>query len=256
MFFFLLSALLAAAASRAESRYSRRGSKSAYALAIALSLAALLGRFWGRQEWFVADFFEGILLSIVILGAAWAVTETRFSAGIDAAFFATLSLLLGVIAVARAVPAGARPADGISAHTFFMFLSLAAFSLSFLFSILFLAQDFLLKRKKAQGFFSRLPPLELTARLNFSFLTVGTASLFAGVLGGLLYRRAALSGFFVLEPTPAMSFLALALYAGVLMLRRGPLERGRNAAWVTVASYPFLLAVFLAVHPAGAGGGA
>lgn len=255
MFSFLLCVFSSAAATRKESRYSRGLALFFYALGTAAAAAILAIRFFARDAWFVSDFHEGVLLSIVLSGLICLLLELRASSRLDPAFPACLALLLGAAAFFKASdPVPDLPRE-LSPHTFFMFLALAAFSLSFLFAALFLVQDHLIKRKLVGRAPFELPPLEFTGRLNFAFLTVGTASLFAGVGSGVAYFEKAAGGPGLLQPTAVLSLIMLALYAAILMLRIGPLERSRRAAIVSVISYGLLLATFLAAHSAFGGAG-
>ncbi len=255
LFLFLLSSLLAVAATRAESRYSLFWSRQAYRMGLALALAIFLGRFLRADRGPADGFFEGVLLSTALLGLIYAMMPLFFKIELEAGFFSGVSFVLGLVAVFKAdFSPAARPFEGdLTSHAAFMFLALAAFSLSFIFSLLFLIEDYLLKRKRIDLFFFRLPPLELISRLNFSFLTVGTASLLGGVLAGIYDLRRFDTGSVSLPaPTLALSVLTLALYGAVLFIRIGPLERRRGTAYVSIASYTCLLVTFLAAH-AGAG---
>ncbi len=253
MFLFALSGFLGAASARAESRYSLFWSRQAYRAAAAVAVGITAARLLGGGGSPRVGFFDGMLFSIALLGILYFMFAFLFKLEAGASFFAGVSFVLGLVAVFKAdgAPASGHPlAGGIAGHAFFMFLSLAAFSLSFIFSLLFLVQDHFLKRKRIERvFFLQLPPLELTSRLNFSFLTVGTASLLGGVLAGI-FRSARLGGppGFSVGPTLVLSVFTLLLYGAVLLIRLGPRERSRSAALVSIASYTLLLLTFLAAH--------
>ena len=136
----------------------------------------------------------------------------------------------------------------VTGHVVLIFAAFAAFSVSFFFSLLFLAEHHFLKTKKLGRMFFRLPPLELTAKLNFLFLTIGILSMLAGVLLGAFLKRAETGTSMFSEATTWFSFLMLGLYAVILLVRIGPLERSRGVAYMTVISYGTLLWMFSAAH--------
>jgi ABC-type uncharacterized transport system permease subunit len=255
LFLFLLSSLASAAATRTESRFSRSAAKAAYAAGAALVGAALVAHLGARGTWMIGTFFEGILLSIAVLGLLFAAAAFRTAAPLGTEFLAPISLFLGALAFVKSGGGAAPGADaapqGLGLHIFFMFLGVGAFSISFLFSVLFLAQDYFIRTKRIGRLFFELPPLELTGRLNFSFLTVGTAAWAAGVASGVAAWRLLEAGAALLvEPTVLFTVAMLGLYVAILWLRSGPLERSRRAAVVSVVSYSLLMALVFAAHAA------
>lgn len=228
-------------------------------MAVGTAGALLFLRFHQRGAWIVSDFLEGVLLSIVILGMIYCFVEVRFAAGIDPAFFSMVCLFLGLLGFVKSLSDNTlRPIapEGLSGHTFFVFLALSAFSLSFVFSILFLTQDYCVKTKLMSKAMGHLPPLELTGRLNFTFFTVGTAALSVGVLSGILYFRSMkIASAMMLEPTVILTLALLVLYGIILALRVGPLERSRRAAVVSIVAYSLLLVAFSATHTLAGGSG-
>ena len=251
MFLFLLSVLCSAAATRSESRYSLLIAKISYMFATGVIGFILVSRLSIRQTLFISDFFEGILLVILVLGIIYTVFELRTSSAIDPLFLSSICWVLGAVGFFKSgQQISTEPVPlFLSGHTFFMFLALSAFSVSFLFSVLFIAQDYFIKGKRIRGLYFRLPPLELTGRLNFFFMTIGTAALYAGVISGFVtFRTLETKAAWLLEPTVFLSFVLLVLYAIVLALKAGPLERSRRTAFVSIISYSLLLATFFVAH--------
>lgn len=255
LFFYLISVLLAAAATRAESRFSLFWSRQTYCAGLALTAAVLASRFANPLRGSDGSFFEGMLLSAGLLGIIYFVMLVFFRLELEAGFFAAVSLVLGLVAefkVDFGLPV-ARPLEGnLSSHAVFMFLALAAFSLSFIFSLFYLIGDSLLKRKRIDSFVLKLPSLELISRLNFSFLTIGTASLLGGVIAGLIDLSMPGADQIKLPvSTIGLSALTLLLYGVVLFVRIGPLERRRSTAFVSIACYACMLVTVVAAHSGG-----
>jgi len=248
IFLFILSALLSVAAMRAESRYSSLGSKAAYFAAAVLCGAALVvAAFSGELA--KAGFFHGTLAAIALVAVVYAVLERRFASPFDPGVLSAVSIVLALIGAVKGGFNESAPSEA-SGHVLLMFLALAAFSLSFFFALAFLVQNFFLKTKKIGALFFRLPPLEHTARLNFLFLTLGAALMFAGAVSGVFLESGSVS---LAEPTVWLTLLAIAMYAVVTVARIGPLERSRGIACATVIYYALVVITFAVAH-AGFGG--
>lgn len=254
LFLYLLSILLALAQNRTELKLAGTASRISYQAGSAAALLVLAFAVHGSGRPWTWDFFSGILITLALLFAVYLASRIYGRFSLAPAAFAAVSLVLGAMALARSGPDAARaPIEGwaryTGSHVICMFIALAAFTLSFLFSAMFLAQDRLLKRKSAGPLFTALPPLELTSRLNFSFITVGTAALAMGVFGG----TAALSGTegfrgALSDPSILLSVLMLVLYVGLAVLRKGALERARTVSVVSMVFYLLLLFVYWGAH--------
>lgn len=261
LFFYLLGILLAFAENRTELKLAGPASRFSYLAGSGVALAVLIASVRRADGAWEPDFFDGTLISLVLLAAVYLIARFFGRISWAPAVFSLVSLFLGAMAVLRGEPdAAVRAANDwtryTSSHIVCMFIALTAFTLSFIFSALFLTQDRLLKRKSAAALMSALPPLELTSRLNFASITVGTAALAMGVFGGTAaLARVADAGEVLRDPSVILSMLMLALYTGLAALRRGALERARTVSVVSILFYVLLLFVFWGAH-AGAGGGA
>jgi len=254
----LLSALFGVYSTSKESRYSLRVSQFLYALSLVMIAAIFFQRLWVQQQWLITHFFDGILLSIMILAMGYLILAIRFSLQVSPVFISTVSFLLGLVAFffEPHVPADnlSGASFGLGFHTLFMFIALATFSASFIFSLLFLCQDFLIRKKKIGGWFNHLPPLELMTRLNISSLTLATGSLFAGVLVGLVqFKKLELAWGVLLEPAVLLSLTVLVVYLIILLVRIGFLEKGRRYAVVSVTAYLFLFLSLVTMRYGGGG---
>ncbi len=254
LFLYLLSLLLAVAGGRTELRYAHLASKISYALGAFMTAAVLTGRLRAQGSWQPAHFFDGVLLTLCILAVAYGAVRLFVRVRWASAILSAVSLALGVMALYRAggpagLGTGAALEGLLKGHVFCMFTALAAFTLSFIFSALFLIQDRMIKQRALAAHLSTLPPLELTARLNFAALTVGTAALAMGVAGGAkvmggLDRPADVFG----DPTVALSVLMLVLYVFLVWMRFGARGRSRTVASVSAAFYLLMLFVFWGAH--------
>lgn len=257
LFLYLLSLLLTVAGSRTDLKFAHLAALLSYAAGSLVTAAILASRISGSSGWHLTYFFDGVLLTLTLLALVYGITRIFVRMRLASAILSAVSLALGVMALVRARSvAEAQPAgviDGLlTGHIICMFTALAAFTLSFIFSILFLIQDRMIKQRAFGAHLSVLPSLELTARMNFAAVTVGTAALAMGVLGGTraLHKISHPLGAF-LDPTVILSVLMLALYGVLVGWRWGARSRSRTVAVISAAFYLLMLFVFWGAHASG-----
>ncbi|MEG0438079.1 cytochrome c biogenesis protein CcsA [Solibacillus cecembensis] len=126
-------------------------------------------------------------------------------------------------------------------HISFAIVSYAAFSLSFVFSILYLILYRILKQKKLNHLWSRLPSLQQMSKwISYSNL-VGVPLLLISLILGLEWAYMTLEGLSVFDVKIISSFIVSVVYLVILLLHRNGKLVGVTFAWVQV--YLFLLVV-------------
>lgn len=126
-------------------------------------------------------------------------------------------------------------------HISFAIISYAAFSLSFVFSVLYLILYNLLKKKKYTKLWSRLPDLHQTSRWMFYSILVGVPIIFISLILGLEWASLKLEGLSILDIKIIGSFVITVLYLIILVLHHTGKLIGLNFAWAQI--YTFLLVV-------------
>ncbi|MCI0183209.1 MAG: cytochrome c biogenesis protein CcsA [Acidibacillus sp.] len=138
--------------------------------------------------------------------------------------------------------------DLLLLHIGVALLSYIAFTLSFMFSLLYVLEDSALRLKRFQsGSFRRLPPLERLDVYAYRSAVIGLPLLLLGmILGALWYFL--LSGHVVLfDPKPIGAFFLVLLYGFYAYARSGGWITGRIAAWVNLSCFFVVLINFLVV---------
>jgi ABC-type uncharacterized transport system permease subunit len=128
-------------------------------------------------------------------------------------------------------------------HVFVNVGGLALFGLAFASATLYLIQERLLKRKRVEGLFQRLPPLDALDRAEHKFLLGGFPLLTLGILTGTLWASKVESTADILRT--GFGYAAWLLIASVLVLRAAAGWRGRRAAYGTIAGFGFAMLVLL-----------
>jgi len=139
----------------------------------------------------------------------------------------------------------------ILVHSGLMGLALVALTGSFGAAILFLMQDHNVRNKRFGGVFGRLPSLELSSRIIFLSLTVGTMSLFGGAVVGMMhFQKLAYDWKLLGEPLVLLSSIMILVYFIIMSRGVGHLERGKRYAYVSIMAYVVLIFVLFTANQA------
>lgn len=129
-------------------------------------------------------------------------------------------------------------------HISFSILSYAAFSLSFVFSIVYLILYKLLKEKKHTKLWSRLPSLgQMSSWMTYSTL-IGVPIIFISLLLGLEWAFLTLEGFSIFDAKIIGSFIINMLYLIVLVLHHSGKLTGIKFAWAQIYTYLIVIINF------------
>lgn len=126
-------------------------------------------------------------------------------------------------------------------HISFAIVSYAAFTLSFVFSILYLILYRFLKQKKFNNLWSRLPSLQQTSSWMSNSMLFGVPLLLISLILGLEWGLLTLEGLSVFDTKIVGSFILAVIYLAILVLHRNGKLVGVPYAWIQV--YTFLLVV-------------
>jgi ABC-type uncharacterized transport system permease subunit len=166
---------------------------------------------------------------------------------LDAVGSVVAPLALATLLASRFAVQATAPSDSLQSallpfHITANLLGVALFTLASASALLFLVQEGRLKSKKLGGM-SRLPPLDALDRAEHRLLIAGFPLLTVGVVTGTLFlnRMHGESGADMART--AFGYGTWLLIALVLFLRQAAGWRGRRAAWGTLVSFGFIVAV-------------
>jgi HemX protein len=129
-------------------------------------------------------------------------------------------------------------------HITMAILSYGAFSLSFVFSLLYLIQYDLLKRKKWGKRLSRIADLTKLERLSYVLAVIGVPLLFTSLVLGLQWAFIKLPNMTWYDPKVISSFVMVCAYSIYLYLRVRKQLFGRSLALWNVTSFLTVLLNF------------
>jgi len=146
--------------------------------------------------------------------------------------------------------AAAVPARGVAfaLHVTLSILAYAAFGLSCVLSVIYLAQQRLLHKHKASGVLWRLPPLDLLDRMSQSSVLVGIISITVGTALGFVWVDRLTGEVWNYDPKYVITLLVLAAYIVYLRLARNPSWRGARASQVCIFNFAIVIFSFTVVN--------
>jgi ABC-type uncharacterized transport system permease subunit len=121
-------------------------------------------------------------------------------------------------------------------------LAYAAFSLSFVMSLIYLAQNRILRRRKPGPVIWQFPALEVLERMSRNSVIVGVCALAFGLTLGLIWNRRIHQAYLTGDLKEIISFVILLAYFSYLWLSRTAEWRGARAAFLCV--FNFLVVLF------------
>jgi HemX protein len=142
------------------------------------------------------------------------------------------------------------PARGVAFafHVTLSILAYAAFALSFVFSLVFLAEQRLLKSHKFGSLVWRLPPLELLEQMSRSSVLVGLISIAIGTVLGFVWVDRLHGQIWYYDPKYVITLVVLALYALYFQLARTAAWRGARASKLCIFNFVVVVMSFTVVN--------
>jgi ABC-type transport system involved in cytochrome c biogenesis permease subunit len=142
------------------------------------------------------------------------------------------------------------PARGpiFALHVTLSILAYSAFALSFVLSLIYLAENRLLRNRKLGEVVWRLPPLDLLERMSRSSVLVGLISIAVGTILGFIWVDRLTGQYWFYDPKYVVTLLVLALYAAYLQLSRTTTWRGARASRLCIFNFVVVILSFTVVN--------
>jgi len=198
------------------------------------------------------DLFGSMSLFAWLLGITYLGLEL-FHGERSVGAFVTLLLVVWLVLLHVLAPLEVPPPPPARGPLFAFHVTLntwayAAFALSFVLSMIYLAQDRVLHSRRLGTPFWRFPALDVLDRMARSSVYVGLAALSAGVVMGLIWQHR-LSGTYSLgDPKVIITIAILAAYGAYLKLSRSANWRGVRAARLCVCNFVVVLFSYTIVN--------
>src|ERR1700731_3031570 len=133
-------------------------------------------------------------------------------------------------------------------HVTLSILAYAAFALSFVLSVIFLAEERLLRSRKLTSVVWRLPSLELLERMSHSSVLVGVISIAIGMVLGFIWVDRLTGQYWFYDPKYVITLVVLFLYLLYFQLARSTAWRGARASKLCVFNFFVVVMSFTVVN--------
>ncbi|WP_313891704.1 cytochrome c biogenesis protein CcsA [Psychrobacillus sp.] len=199
----------------------------------------------------ILSLFEGIYFYAWLIIALSLILQLVFRLDLPAFFLNIIGFIFMTIhtfapnQMEQSAVGDALRSELLFIHITIALLAYAAFSLSFVFSTLYLILYRVLKKKKWTKQFSRLPSLQQAENGMTLSILVGVPLLFVSLVLGLEWAYVSLDIFTVFDFKIISSFILLILYIAILLIRKKSRFKGTNYAWIHIYAYLFVIINFL-----------
>jgi ABC-type transport system involved in cytochrome c biogenesis permease subunit len=219
---------------------------------IVLHYFSLLARSHGMHTVPYDDLFGSMSLFAWLLGVTYLGLET-FHRQRSVGAFVTLLLSIWIALLGWLAPGGMPappPARGplFAFHVTLNTWAYAAFALSFVLSLVYLAQDFVLRSHHPGAAFWRFPALNVLDRMTRSSVYVGLVALAVGVISGLVWEHRLTGAYDWGDPKVIVTLGIVAVYVLYLALSRSARWRGARAAVVCSLNFGAVLFSYTVVN--------
>lgn len=157
-----------------------------------------------------------------------------------------VSSVLGMLVPQPSSPVSAQTRGVLFAlHVTFAILAYAAFTFSFILSLLYLIQNRQLRLRRTGVLFARLPALEVIGRMNRTSVSIGLAVLVFALALGMVRAREFWGT--LADPKILWAVLTLVVYAWLLWMDRRGWE-GRRVAFLSILGFGLVLFSYTVVN--------
>ena len=132
-------------------------------------------------------------------------------------------------------------------HVIIIFIGDAFFAIAFLTSIMYLIQEYHIKKKRLGSFYTRLPSLATLDAINTFSLNCGFPLLSIGILIGSIYSQYAFGKYWQWDPKEVWALISWLFYAALIHQRITVGWQGRRAAIMSIICFCILMFTFIVI---------
>jgi cytochrome c-type biogenesis protein CcsB len=194
---------------------------------------------------------ESLSFFALCLAAFFVFLRRTYRVGMLGSLF--LPVLSMMVISTLALPAAIRPLPPVlrsywlPVHTVFAFVGDAIFFAGFLVSVVYLAAEKGVKKKRKGDVSDRLPSLETLDRINYKCMSYGFLFLTLGIITGSLWAELSWGSYWSWDPKETWSLITWIVYAILIHNRLAIGWRGRRTAYLMIAGFVSVLITFVGV---------
>src|SRR5579885_2514564 len=210
---------------------------------------ALLTRLMASGHVPLASFDEAMSFFSWALVLVFLVVGMRHHLHVLGAFILPLAFisLVSAAALPREVPTLAPVLKTVWVHVTLSMLGTVGFAVAFVAGIMYLIQDRLLKSKRFNVLYAKLPPLDFLDRLNQQSIVLGFPLLTLVIIAGAISAEFARGSYLNWNPEQTWALVTWVFYFIVLLGRLTVGWRAKRAAYLTIIGFVGVLFTFIGV---------
>lgn len=218
-------------------------------LGFATHTVALVSRTVALSQVPMTSFHEALSFFSWALVLVFLVVEFRHRIHVLGSFILPLASLslLSAAALPKEVPTLQPVLSTVWVHVTLSILGTVGFAVAFVAGIMYLIQDGLLKSKKFNLLYAKLPPLDFLDHLNQQSILMGFPLLTLGIITGAISAEFARGSYLNWNPEQTWALVTWVFYFVVLMGRMTVGWRAKRAAYLTIIGFAGVLLTFLGV---------
>ena len=195
------------------------------------------------------SFFSWALVLVFLL------VEFKHRIHVLGSFILPLALLslLSAAVVPRGMPALGPVLKTVGLHVTLSMLGTVGFAVAFVAGIMYLIQDGLLKSKRFNVLYAKLPPLDFLDNLNQQSIVFGFPLLTLGIITGAISSESAQGAYMNWNPEQTWAMITWVFYFAVLLGRLTIGWRAKRAAFLTIIGFAGVVLTFVGVILKGQG---
>lgn len=210
---------------------------------------ALLGRMLEAGHVPLASFHEAMSFFSWALVLVFLIVEVRHRIHVLGSFILPLALisLLSAAALPKEVPTLEPMLKTVWVHVTLSMLGTVGFAVAFVAGLMYLIQDGLLKSKRFNVLYAKLPPLDFLDHLNQQSIVMGFPLLTLGIITGAISAEFARGSYLNWNPEQLWALITWLFYFVVLMGRLTVGWRAKRAAYLTIIGFAGVVLTFIGV---------
>lgn len=218
----------------------------------AAHLLSTIHRFNSAGHLPITNMHESLSFFALTIVGAFILFERKYKVTILGAFVVPIALLL--VVSSSAYPSVIRelnPAlksNWLWVHTIMAFISYAMFTIAFGAAVIYLIQQYFLKKKRLGPLFQKLPSLNTLDDINYRCLTIGFPLLTIAIITGAIWAEKAWGTYWSWDPKETWSLITWFIFAALLHSRLTTGWRGKRASLLTIAGFLVMLFTFIGVN--------
>jgi len=203
----------------------------------------------GGAEISTPGFYEALSFFSWVLILVFLAVEFRHHLHVLGSFIVPLALVS--LASAAALPETAPTLTPVFrtlwVHVTLSMLGTVGFAVAFVAGVMYLIQDGLLKSKRFNVLYSKLPALDFLDHLNQQSIVTGFPLLTLGIITGALYAELSLGSYLSWNPEQIWALVTWMFYFVVLTGRLTVGWRAKRAAYLTIIGFAGVILTFIGV---------